>query len=237
MIKKIAISSLLISSLFGLDLKGYVDGDFKVLSKTPFSDDKNLNLIIIENNNKKIPLIVSNDEKIVFSYPEYAKFDDKKIDEILKTTEQGNKAYTDKIVYEMIKKSIPKENIVQIDSFYKNNPNTMYIISDPECPYCREEMAKMSKWLRNANVKIILAPVHGESAFTKSAIILQKSKEIGSKNQEKMVELIKEYYDPNKVVKKSDATDAQRSVIFSNVKTIFSRGVVTGVPYSFVVVE
>lgn len=163
--------------------------------------------------------------------------DDKKlVDERMKIAKANAKAEQEKIVHEIIK-TIPKSRFIKIQSFNPNNKFTTYMITDPECPYCRDEMERMVKWLRNANVKIIFAPVHGKSAYTKSALMLNKSKDINSSDQEAMMKLLAKYYDENAAVDDNLVTQEERDLVLEDAKKLFSKGVIKGVPFSFTVEE
>ena len=140
----------------------------------------------------------------------------------------------EKVAYEIIK-TIPQDRFIHINSFDKDNKFITYIVTDPECPYCRDEMSRIVKWLRNANVKIIFAPVHGKSAYTKSAIMLKEAAKVDPNNQEEIIKILDKYYAVDANVSDSDASDAERLSVLEDAKKLFSKGVIKGVPFSFTV--
>ncbi|MDX2323703.1 DsbA family protein [Campylobacter hepaticus] len=71
----------------------------------------------------------------------------------------------------------------------------IYVFTDPECPYCRDHLARIEDDLKNYQVNYILTPIHGKSAFEKSALIYKETKKVKS-DKEKIV-ILNKYYDPD----------------------------------------
>lgn len=247
--KKIILSTITASFLFSNLMAGDFEENFKNALKPTFKDDKitiikkipyksiqGLNFVTFKSEKSKdeIAMLASDDGKSVFSYPKFAIYgnddDAKMIEENIKNLEFTKLARQQKEALKILK-TIPEDRFLNINSFYKDNPKTIYMITDPECPYCREEMAKIVKWLRNAHLKIIFAPVHGESAYTKAAIILREGKKLGANKQDEIIKIIKKYYAEDAKVDKNQASDKERDAILNDAKTIFSKGVVEGVPF------
>ncbi|MCX2683183.1 thioredoxin fold domain-containing protein [Campylobacter sp. MIT 21-1685] len=76
----------------------------------------------------------------------------------------------------------------------KNKP-AIYVFSDPECPYCRQHLANITEELKNYQVNYILTPVHGRSAFEKSALIYKESKK--AKSDKEKIAILNKYYNPD----------------------------------------
>lgn len=218
----------------GLDEKKIV----KILSVDDLKTLNGFKFVITDINDELVALFVSSDGKNAFNLSNIALINDendkKLINDKIENFKEKQKAKQEKIAYEIIK-TIPKERFIHINSFDKNNKFITYMITDPECPYCIKEMSKIVKWLRNANVKIIFAPVHGKSAYTKSAIMLKEASKIDPDNQQEIIKILDKYYDMDVNVTDNDATDDERSAILDDAKKIFSKGVVKGVPFSFTV--
>ena len=106
-----------------------------------------------------------------------------------------------------------------------------YIVGDPECPYCVEEMKRITKHLRNSNVKLIFAPVHGKSAFIKSALILKQLKALSPSDQKGAIDVIEKYYNKDAQVSDADVSKAELDAVYADTKTLFSKGVIKSVPY------
>ncbi|TDA23963.1 thioredoxin fold domain-containing protein [Campylobacter hepaticus] len=71
----------------------------------------------------------------------------------------------------------------------------IYVFTDPECLYCRDHLARIEDDLKNYQVNYILTPIHGKSAFEKSALIYKETKKAKS-DKEKIV-ILNKYYDPD----------------------------------------
>lgn len=197
-----------------------------------------LNFVITDINGEMVPMFVSKDGKSIIGFSNLVFIGNNKdktlIEGRMDKLHADIKANQDKIAYEIIKE-IPKDRFINIESFDKNNKFMTYIVSDPECPDCREHLTKMVKYLRNANVRIIFAPVHGKSAYTKSAIMLKEASKINPDNQEALIKLLNKYYDVNATVSDDQASDEERDKVLQDAKKLFSKGVIKGVPFSFTV--
>lgn len=234
---------------FEKNLKETIKANFKnvesvdIVSKDKLKSIKGLNLVIFNiNDSTNDPLAVfsSNDGKTILYMPKNIVLGDKDdealVNKKISDLADQKRKYQEKVAYEILK-TIPEDRILYIESFDKNNKLTMYMVTDPECPHCVAEISKLSKWLRNTHLKLLFAPVHGESARTKSAIILKKAKKIKPDDQQAMIKLLEKYYDKNVVVSKKEATEKERDLVIKDAKAIFSKGVVKGVPFTFVVEE
>ncbi|TKX30570.1 bifunctional thiol oxidoreductase [Campylobacter estrildidarum] len=93
----------------------------------------------------------------------------------------------------------------------KSKP-AIYVFSDPECPFCREQLAQVKDELKDYQINYILTPVHGKSAFEKSALIYKEAKK--AKNDEAKIAILKKYYDPN-IKNYPKVSDAELKQIFS----------------------
>jgi len=91
------------------------------------------------------------------------------------------------------KNAVQKETML-ISLGDKSKP-AIYVFSDPECPFCREELAMLEDELKTYQVNYIITPVHGKSAFEKSALIYKESKK--AKNDKEKIAILKKYYDKN----------------------------------------
>lgn len=71
----------------------------------------------------------------------------------------------------------------------------IYVFSDPECPYCREYLEDIKDELKNYQVNYIITPVHGKSAFEKSALIYRETQK--AKSDDEKIAILNKYYDEN----------------------------------------
>jgi thiol:disulfide interchange protein DsbC len=96
-----------------------------------------------------------------------------------------------------------KSNIISLGDAKKP---ALVIFSDPECPYCREELADIENRLKTNSVKIILTSVHEVSALEKSVLIYEESAK--AKNDKQKIAILRKYYDENAIVT-TKVTDAK----------------------------
>lgn len=232
--KKLLLTLSLFAILNGSELETNLKNLFPtydIISVDKINSMPNSNLIVLmEQNSNQKDIIISDNSGQNFFYVKNAFLRDKNDKELYN---QKVKLVEDKVKEEVLEllKTIPDDRFITINSFYKNNKKTLYMITDPECPDCRKEIDKLTKYLRNANLKIIFAPVHGKSSFTKAAIMLEKSKSMDSSNQQSYIELFNTYYDEKCVVTDDMASDKQRQKVFFDAKLIFSKGLIKGVPF------
>ncbi|MCI6989203.1 MAG: hypothetical protein MR902_06535 [Campylobacter sp.] len=230
-------SSLILSFTFADEFSANLQKTFPnsvVVSNQPL-EFSGLNLVVLDQNGSTKIILTdkSASNLVVVNDAIFAKDKDQKA---FKSAQNSTQNAIEKGAYEILK-TIPDERFVIIESFFKDNPNTIYMVSDPECPYCRADMSKITKYLRNAHIKLIFTPVHGKSAYSKSAIILKESKKIAPSNQEALIKLINFYYDENTTVSDDMATDEERSAVLNDAKKVFSKGLIKGVPFKFSVKE
>lgn len=109
----------------------------------------------------------------------------------------------------------------------KNKP-TQLIFTDPECPFCRAELARIEQELEHKNIKMILTPVHQKSALQKSWLIYQEIK--NAKTDAQKIEIMRKYYAPNAKVDESKVSDADVEKMEKLRQKYFSAGV-RSVPY------
>ncbi|KAA6224985.1 MULTISPECIES: thioredoxin fold domain-containing protein [unclassified Campylobacter] len=76
-----------------------------------------------------------------------------------------------------------------------NTKPKIYIFTDPECPFCREQLKDIENELANHQINLILTPVHGKSSFEKSALIYKESAK--AKTDKDKIAILRKYYDEN----------------------------------------
>ncbi|CAD7286327.1 thioredoxin fold domain-containing protein [Campylobacter suis] len=142
----------------------------------------------------------------------------------LKNMTNYKQVILDKMLASKLKDVYKKEDKKYIISLGDDakKPTTV-IFTDPECPYCRLELANIEKRLVNENVKMILTPVHDKSALEKSHLIY---KEIASaKSDSEKVKIMRKYYDQNAVVPEKSVSEAEVKKMDDLRKKYFNAGV------------
>lgn len=124
-------------------------------------------------------------------------------------------------------KSMPKDSIISIGN--DKNKETKYLFTDPDCPYCRQDLELIEAKLKSVNLKIILAPVssHGIPAIKKSIAILNEAK--NAKNDAAKIKILRKYFAPNAKEPKMIAQE-EIDKFKAQVDKIFTTGAVRGVP-------
>lgn len=95
-----------------------------------------------------------------------------------------------------IYKKEDKKNIVSLGNDPKKE--TLVILTDPECPYCRQELAQIEQRLTTNNVKLIFAPVHERSSLEKAFIIYRETEK--AKTDAEKITILRKYFDENVVL-------------------------------------
>ena len=206
------------------------DKNAQLISIDKLNSLNGLNLLVVRSGDKKEAFLASDDGKSLVAVTEEPKLADAADAALFKTRTQILKDARDAAALELLK-SIDPARFAYIESFDKNNPYMTYIVGDPECPYCAEEMKRITKHLRNSNVKLIFAPVHGKSAFIKSALILKHLKALSPSDQKGAIDVIEKYYDKDAQVSNADVSKAELDAVYADTKTLFSKGVIKSVPY------
>lgn len=131
-------------------------------------------------------------ESVLFTNGDFLLFDlvDVNSGESLKS------AFEQKLVKSSVAKIYKNEdpkNIIKLGS--DNKKATVVIFTDTNCPYCRHEMDMIDERLKDTNVEIIMASIHGDAGHKKSAAIY---KEIAkAKDDKAKIAILKKYYDKN----------------------------------------
>ena len=206
------------------------DKNSQLISIDKLNSLNGLNLLIVRSGDKKEAFLASDDAKSLVAVTEEPKLADAADAALFKMRTQILKDARDAAALELLK-SIDPARFAYIESFDKNNPYMTYIVGDPECPYCVEEMKRITKHLRNSNVKLIFAPVHGKSAFIKSALVLKHLKALSPSDQKGAIDVIEKYYNKDAQVSDADVSKAELDAVYADTKTLFSKGVIKSVPY------
>lgn len=104
----------------------------------------------------------------------------------------------------------------------KNKP-TEVMFTDPECPFCRAELAKIEQDLKVKNLKMILTPVHGKSSLEKSFLIYKEVAK--AKTDSEKIKIMRKYYDPKAKVPEGSVSEAQIDQMENLRQKYFAAGV------------
>lgn len=118
-----------------------------------------------------------------------------------------------------------KKNIVSLGNDPKKE--TLVVFTDPECPYCRQELAQVEERLKTNNLKLIFTPVHERSSLEKSILIYNETAK--AKSDADKIAILKKYYDENvKYTQKISDAEVQR---IEDLKLKYFGAGIKGVPF------
>lgn len=211
-------------------LKKDVGVDTKVVKSIDVGDGLKFLVMEVKDSGMQMPIFSSSDGSTLFGFTQDLFTDNTKVKETIGKELQAMMAHNEKAKAKeamSLYKKIPKENIISID---EGKPKTLVIISDPECPYCRKELSHIDERLKDANIQMIIAPVHGKSAFIKGDLIYDAMKK--AKNNKEKVAILQKYFSPGyKLSSKEEAMTPKMTQ--KNADIVFSSGIVKGVPFVF----
>ncbi|WP_172198267.1 thioredoxin fold domain-containing protein [Campylobacter sp. RM16188] len=119
-----------------------------------------------------------------------------------------------------------KKNIIMLGNDSKKPTYVMF--SDPECPYCRMELEKIETTLKEANVHIILTPVHDKSALQKSFLIYKDA--IKAKTDSEKIKILRKYFAEDYKVADNAVSDDEVKMM-DDLRTKYLAAGVRSVPY------
>ncbi len=158
----------------------------------------------------------------IFTQGEYIFPDVIDIKSGLSLKDKIKKEATNKNIAKIYKKEDPK-NIISLGN--DASKETMVIFSDPECPFCKKDLANIEKTLKKYNIKMILTPVHEKSALEKSYLIYRDIK--SAKNDAQKIKVIRKYFNSDLDEKVSDKNINKIDILR---KKYFDAGI-NGTPY------
>lgn len=201
------------------DLK--LDSNFKVVvleditSKTqiPVLTDKNGNMLSALTN----VFFSQNDEDV------------KLIESLLSKIQAQNDKQINSAAINKLLESIPSDYVIRLDSTTKNNKKITYIVSDPMCPHCQDELRHIDERLKESNVYMVLVAYMGQDSQNKAAIILEKIKTL--KNTKQKVDLLQQIYATTFEPKETNAKEIKK--VQNITKKIADSGLIKGVPFVY----
>lgn len=112
----------------------------------------------------------------------------------------------------------------------KNLP-TKIVVTDPDCPYCREHLKNVDAELKEANLKLIFAPIHQKEAFIKAQLIMNEVAKLDAGDTKGKIKVLEKYY--RDITLDAGQLKTDYSQITKNTDKIFQTGVIKGVPFIF----
>lgn len=125
---------------------------------------------------------------------------------------------------------IPNEMAIRLESDNKKSDIIEFILTDPNCPYCQDDLKQIEQKLKTHHIIMIFTPVKGKNSLEKSAYILNNFS--SKKTRDEQIKLLKTTFFDNKNTynlkdKKITTDDVARVK-----ELIFNAAQIKYVPYS-----
>lgn len=202
-----------------------------ILKEQALSQDSNLKLLTLKDSSSGYKVLaVTNKQESIFLPITQAFFtnNDKDrelvVQEFQSITNYNMTFKTQAAVKKEIAK-LPQEYIVSLKG--KTSKKVFYIISDPLCPHCQEELKHLDERLKQGDVKMIPVGWMGIESANKVAELYEKLKT--AKTDSEKIALLKKAYDTN--YKAPTAKDATRTKVQEVVRSLMGKGKAEGTPY------
>ncbi|WP_297811654.1 thiol peroxidase [uncultured Helicobacter sp.] len=108
---------------------------------------------------------------------------------------------------------------------------TKIVVTDPDCPYCRKQLETIEEELKQANLKLIFAPVHQKEAFIKAQLAMNQTAKLKVEDTKGKIKILRSFYQEVKLSKNEMATNITQ--VRKNTDKIFSSNLIKGVPFIF----
>lgn len=238
--KMLLISAVLSSSLFAASFEDNIkdliekqtNAKVNVVNSVDLKDSKNLKMVIVEiadGTAQRIPMFATSDGNTVIGLSNIfftaSKTDEnivsKATDEAMAYNESGQKEAAGKLI-----DALSPEQYITLKSSAKN-PKTYFILADPNCGYCREELRHIEDRLKTHNVNMVIVGILGEDSQKKAAYLVNNVK--SNMSEKDKIKGIKEVFSSNfKAPAKIDT-----SKVNATTESLFKTGVIRGVPYIY----
>lgn len=178
------------------------------------------------------PVIVSKEGEYFIGLSNVLKLsnvDTQMMQEALNQAQKEKEARDSKVLKELFS-GFKESDFLYLKGASENLP-TKIVVSDPDCPYCREHLKGIDQELKEANIKMIFAPIHEKEAFIKSQLIMSEAAKLKKDDTKGKVAILNKYFKDIALSNKELKTDY--SQITRNTEKVFKSGVIKGVPFIY----
>lgn len=218
---------------FKISVKKLAEIDAEVQLKKPLKSFKNQYFVIGRTQSGEIfPVIVSQDGNYFValnSMMNLNKEDSQMImEELYKAGEAKEKQ--DAEVLNALFASFNAKDFIFLKGTSDNLP-TKIVVTDPDCPYCRKHLEEIESELKEANLKLIFAPIHKKEAFIKAQLAMNQTSKLKTEDTKGKIKILRKFYQDIKLSKKEMETDITQ--VRKNTDKIFASKIIKGVPFVF----
>lgn len=211
-------------------IKEQTGQEISILKEQPLQQDSNLKLVTLRESKTGFKVLaVTNKQESFLLAVTSAFFTSNEADRNLIIAEFGsitNYNMTFK-TQEAVKKAIanlPKDSIIHLSSTNKNAKKVFYIVSDPMCPHCQEELKHINERLQQGDVKMIPVGWMGKDSAQKVAEIYSLAKKATTDSEK--IKILQRIYNPQYKPKQMDT-----KMVEEVVRNLMGEGKVEGTPY------
>ncbi|MCE3037344.1 disulfide isomerase [Helicobacter sp. faydin-H20] len=197
--------------------------------------DSNLKIVILKDSISKnqIPVITNKDGNMLFVLTNvfFAKDDNdtKLVAEVLQKIQMDNDKQINSASLNKLFESIPEDYVIKLQSSKKDNKKITYIVSDPMCPHCQDELRHIEDRLKDSNVHMVLVAYMGQESIKKAATILEKIR--NAKDTKAKVDIIQQVYSTTFKATKADEKEVKK--VENITKKIADSALIKGVPFIY----
>lgn len=201
--------------------------DISVKSILPLDGTKNLNIAILYDKKDKaeIAVLATQDGNVIVGLSNIFLSKSEKDLAILTEAYQATQpkiASPSPEVLDQFFSSLSEDRVISLKSTEKDSNQTHYIVSDPRCPACRQELENIQSKLKSGDVKMLLVSFLGEESAHKAKLIYSKVAKI--KDDSLKIKIMQEIYNPNyKLTPKDKKQDIK--VIEQNSQEVIKTGI------------
>ncbi len=149
-------------------------------------------------------------------------------DVLYKVQNHNNKIINKEAITKLLE-SIPSDYVIKIDSTTPGVKKNTYIVSDPSCSHCQEELRHINERLKDSNVYMVEVAFLGPQSRDKSAEILARVK--NAKTTKEKVALLQEVYATAYVAKNPSEKELKK--VENITKKIADSALIKGVPFIY----
>lgn len=209
--------------------------EVEIDSITMLHGDPNLAIVLLKDklSLNLIPIVTNKDGNMLFVLTDVFFSQDKKdmqlVRETLYKVQEANNKTVNKEEITKLLTSIPDDYVIKIPSTTKGVKKITYIVSDPMCPHCQEELRHINDRLKDSNVYMVEVAFLGLQSKDKAAEILARIK--NAKDAKQKVALLQEVYANTYVAKKPDKKELQK--VENITRKIADSALIKGVPFIY----
>lgn len=250
---KILVKSCLLCMLLslyahGLDSKQLFSTLNKMLQSTPESKEvsmkmisteasglKDFSFVILEREGYWVPLLAhENGKTIIIATPDLILSTDSIVEKNLAKAIKKSQEHNKQLVDDSVLKIFSTHSSSTITLPNKSAKYTTYMVLDPNCPYCKNEVEKLQEYAKDSSLVIMVVGILRQDSLDKAAAFAKLIK--NTKSKEEQIAVLKCVFDkgfaPSSV--RYDDAKKERDEIYADLALIgmkLQQAGLQGVPY------